>query len=106
MFKWRNPSNTAWNFSVNRPVDPVESAAAISIDSTDPDWIASQQPKPPTQDQVDATAAKAYTKLTALRGMTPAQVGAWVDANVTNLATAQDAIKTLAIAVSVLARRL
>ena len=54
----------------------------------------------------DEDAAKSYAKLTALRGMTPAQVGAWVDANVTNLAQAQDAIKTLAIAVSVLARRL
>jgi len=38
--------------------------------------------------------------------MTPAQVRAWVDANVTNLSQAQDAIKTLAIAVSILARRL
>ena len=61
---------------------------------------------PPTQDQQDAEAARQYAKLAALRGMTPAQVGNWVDGNVTNLATAQDAIKTLAIAVSVLARRL
>tara|TARA_R110000868_G_scaffold176513_2_gene414227 strand:- start:1325 stop:1723 length:399 start_codon:yes stop_codon:yes gene_type:complete len=63
-------------------------------------------PSPPTQDEIDSAAAKAYAKLTALRGMTPAQVGSWVDANVTNLAQAQDAIKTLAIAVSILARRL
>jgi hypothetical protein len=33
-------------------------------------------------------------------------VTAWVAANVTNLAQAQDAIATLAVAVSVLARRL
>lgn len=58
------------------------------------------------KDEADATATKAYAKLTALRGMTPAQVQAWVTANVTNLAQAQDAIATLAIAVSVLARRL
>jgi hypothetical protein len=38
--------------------------------------------------------------------MTPAQVQTWVTANVTNLAQAQDAIATLAIAVSILARRL
>lgn len=63
-------------------------------------------PPPPTQDEIDAAAAKAHAKLTALRGMTPAQVGAWVDANVTNLAQAQDAIKTLAVGMSVLARRL
>ena len=61
---------------------------------------------PPTQDQLDAVAARQNAKLAALAAMTPAQVSAWADANVTNLATAQDAIKTLAIAVSVLARRL
>jgi hypothetical protein len=61
---------------------------------------------PPTQDQLDAEAAKQYAKLTALKRMTPAQIQTWVDANVTNLAQAQDAIKTLAIAVSILARRL
>jgi hypothetical protein len=38
--------------------------------------------------------------------MTPDQVVAWVAANVTNLAQAQDAIATLAVAVSVLSRRL
>jgi hypothetical protein len=68
-------------------------------ESADPD-------PPPTQDQIDAAAAKEYARLQALMGMTPAQVQAWVTANVTNLAQAQDAISTLAIAVSVLARRL
>ena len=61
---------------------------------------------PPTQDEQDAQAAKSYGKLTALAAMTPAQVQAWVTANVTNLAQAQDAIATLAVAVSILARRL
>jgi hypothetical protein len=59
-----------------------------------------------TQSEADITAAKAYAKLTALVAMTPAQVQAWVTANVTNLAQAQDAIMTLAIAVSILARRM
>jgi hypothetical protein len=63
-------------------------------------------PPPPSQDELDAASAKAYAKLQALMGMTPAQVQAWVSANVTNLAQAQDAIATLAIAVAVLARRL
>lgn len=72
---------------------------------------------PPTPEQIaeaaqrakdiaDATAAKAYAKLSTLRNMTSAQVQAWVSANVTNLSQAQDAIATLAIAVSVLSRRL
>jgi hypothetical protein len=55
---------------------------------------------------LDVVAAKQYAKLRALVQMTPAQVQTWVSANVTNLAQAQDAIATLAIAVSVLARRL
>jgi hypothetical protein len=63
-------------------------------------------PPPPSQDEIDAAAAREYAKLAALRGMTPAQVIAWVNDNVTTLGQAQDAIATLAVAVSVLARRL
>lgn len=59
-----------------------------------------------SQEALDVAAAKAYAKLTALRAMTPAQVQAWVDANVIDLASARDAIKTLAIAVGILARRI
>jgi len=58
------------------------------------------------KDAADAQAARTYAKLIALRAMSPAQVQAWVAANVTNLVQAQDAIATLAIAVSILARRL
>lgn len=61
---------------------------------------------PPSQDQIDAAAARSYAKLNALKNMTPAQVQAFVQANVTNLAQAQDAIMTLAVAVSILARRI
>lgn len=70
---------------------------------TGDDYIA---PPPLTQDEQDAEAARNYAKLRALVAMTPAQVQTWVAANVTNLAQAQDAIATLAVAVSVLARRL
>ena len=72
---------------------------------------------PPTQAQIDAaaarakatadaTAAKADAKLTALADMSPAQVRAWVGANVANLADAKDVLATLAVAVSILSRRL
>ena len=54
----------------------------------------------------DATAAKADAKLTALGNMTPAQVRNWVAANVANLADAKDVLATLAVAVSVLARKI
>lgn len=70
---------------------------------TGADYVA---PPVPSQDQIDAAAARSYGKLAALSAMTPAQVQAWVAANVTNPAQAQDAIATLAVAVSVLARRL
>ncbi len=58
------------------------------------------------QDAADTLAAKQYAKLVALKSMSPAQISSWVDANVTNLAQAQDAIKTLAVAVGILARKL
>ena len=61
---------------------------------------------PLTLDQQNDLDAKNYAKLKALMNMTPAQVQAWVQANVTNLAQAQDAIATLAIAISRLARRI
>ena len=57
-------------------------------------------------EESDIAAAKANAKLTALKGMTPAQVQTWVANNVTNLSQAQDAIATLAVAVSILARRM
>ena len=61
---------------------------------------------PLTQDQQDAYDAANYAKLRALVQMTPTQVSNWVANNVTNLAQAQDAIATLAIAVAILARKL
>lgn len=67
---------------------------------------AADPPPPPTQDMLDVQAANTYAKLVALRNMTPAQVMTYIDANVNNLAEARDALKTLAIAVSILARRL
>lgn len=57
-------------------------------------------------DSRDCDAARTHAKLKALSGMTPAQVHTWVTNNVTTLAAAQDAIATLAVAVSILARRL
>lgn len=53
----------------------------------------------------DRSAAFAYAKLVALSEMSPAQVQAFVAANVTNLAQAQDAIATLAVGLSILIRR-
>ena len=97
----------------------IQDGAFIPPDSSNTDWAIYQKwiydgniplpkdPDPlPTQDEIDATAAKQYGKLVALKGMTPAQVQAWVDANISTLADVKDALKTLAIAASILARRI
>jgi len=85
----------AWVAAGNTP-DPVDPPTPVEL-------AAAAQA---AQDAQDIADAKAYAKLAALKAMTPAQIQTWVNANVTNLVQAQDAIKTLAIAVSVLLRRL
>ena len=54
----------------------------------------------------DAIAAKADAKLSALGNLSPTQVRNWVGANVSSLADAKDVLSTLAVAVSILSRRL
>lgn len=101
----RYPATTAGEtaaFAVADPKNVTFENSGFTVRSG-PDYIA---PPAPTPDEADRAAARAYAKLTALKGMTPAQVQAWVAANVTNLAQAQDAIATLAIAVGILARQL
>lgn len=69
-----------------------------------PDFVARNPP--PTKDAQDEIDARKYGKLSALQTMTPAEVQVWVATDVKTLAQMQDAIATLAIAVSVLARKL
>lgn len=58
------------------------------------------------KDTADAASAKVDAKVNALAAMTAAQVRAWVAANVSNLADAKDVMATLAVAVSIIARKL
>lgn len=58
------------------------------------------------KDKDDLAAVKTYAKLNALKNMTPVEINTWMTANVTTLVQARDALTTLAIAVSILARRL
>ena len=80
--------------NVPLPRDPQEVADEAAADAK------------AVKNTADATAAKGDAKLRALANMTPAQARAWINANVTNLAEAKDALGTLAAAVVVLARRL
>ena len=59
-----------------------------------------------TKDQIDAESARMYQKLKMLKSMTPSEIQTWVSNNVNNLSDVRDAITTLAIAVSILARRI
>ena len=61
---------------------------------------------PLPQDEQDVIAGRGYAKLNALRNMSPLQVRNWVDANVATSAQQIDAIKTLAVAISILMKRL
>ena len=104
-WKWVNADRLVV-FRVN-PDGSLDSRAAVVLSPAelaavlDPD-----PPPPPSQDDLDRIAAKQYAKLQALAAMTPAEVQAWCAANITDLASAKDALTTLAIAVSVLVRRL
>lgn len=97
------PAGAAAANAVSNPKDLWFDGARIVV-FTGADYDA-RHPAP-SQDEQDAASAKVDAKLAALAAMTPAQVRTWVAANVTNLAQAQDAIATLAVAVSILARRL
>lgn len=90
------------------PNDPLNSDYQEYLD-----WVAQgntpdpmDKAAPPSQDEIDSDDAKKYTKLNALKTMRPDDVAAWVEANVNNLAQAKDLLKTLSVAVSILARRI
>jgi hypothetical protein len=86
-----------WVSEGNTP-DPAFTAEELAQQALDA--IAAQK------DHADLVAAKAYTKLNALKNMSPEEIQTWVTANVNTLAQAKDAIMTLAVGMSVLARRM
>ena len=55
--------------------------------------------------KADAATLRGDADLRSMVGMNPAQIDAWVNANVTDLASARNAIRLLARGLSVLARR-
>lgn len=69
-------------------------------------------PPPPTREEMEAAAVRADPNLIALRDSAPDAVRAYIDSHLANLATAQgqqnlrDDMKTLSVAVGILARRL
>lgn len=59
-----------------------------------------------SQERADRDAITRGDKQRPLLEMTPAQVRAWIDSNVRNLAEAKDVLATLAVAVSIISRKL
>jgi hypothetical protein len=76
----------------------------FTFDGSNVNWTAPVVPA--SAAHVDAVAAREYGPLQALAAMTPQQVQTYIQNNVTDLASAKTAIKTLAVAVGILARRL
>lgn len=109
---FRDTSNVVYAFAADGSQDAFIPEGLIQLTKAQLDALRAPTAADTTaqtladKNAADVAAAKNYAKLTALRNMTPAQVQSWVAANVTNLAQAQDAIATLAVAVSVLSRRL
>jgi anthranilate phosphoribosyltransferase len=54
---------------------------------------------------VDINEVKTNPKLEALRAMSPKEAAQWIDANVTNLSEAKDALGTMAAAIVYLIHR-
>jgi len=90
-------------YAVAAPRDVSIGGKTITV--FDGDDFTARNP-PASKDTQDEIEARKYGKLTALQTMTPAEVQAWVATDVKTLAQTQDAIATLAIAVSILARKL
>lgn len=62
---------------------------------------------PPTQDELDAAAARADAKLAALAAATPVQIRAWANQNFPTLTAAErDRLGTAFVALAILARRI
>jgi hypothetical protein len=78
--------------------------SVFAWDGTNVNWTAPVIPPP--KDYVDSKSAREYAPLQALATMTPEQIQTYINANVTDLASAKAAIKTLAVAVGILARRI
>lgn len=62
-------------------------------------------PPQPTRDEIDAAAARADQEVMAIAAMTPAQAADWIEVNVTSIATAKMALRRMAKALCILARR-
>jgi hypothetical protein len=78
--------------------------SVFAWDGTHVNWTAPVNAA--TQDYLDAKDAREYAPLAALAAMTPAQIQTYINSNVTDLASAKVALRTLAVAVGILARRL
>lgn len=85
------PGGSVSSSNVWVPIDPTPTEQAV-LDRA-------------ATDEAERAALKLNNQLMTFVNMTPAQIDAWCDANVTSLATARDALKLLAKIVNVAIRR-
>lgn len=88
----------------NKAPNDIQTARTTRLSQTSAQYVAALEAKA-AKYAADSETASQYAKLQALAVMSPSEVQTWVTTNVTSLAQAQDAITTLAIAVSVLSRQ-
>ena len=93
---WRLTANGGTHATLAANLSAAELAATLPADP----------PPAVSQEELDVISVRGHAKLTALRALTPAQAGAWVQTNVVTLADAKDLLATMASAMAVLARRL
>jgi hypothetical protein len=87
--------------------DYAEYLAWLGVVGNEPEPADPPLPPPPVDLQVLSTDTPALASpLAALRSMSPEQVAAWVDANITDLPSAIRGIKLLAVALCITRRQI
>lgn len=104
---------TTWKFTdatrriVARSIgESTESRLVEALDEDERGKVLDADPVVRSKDDVDLDAARADAEVLALAAMTPAEAAAWVDANVTTIATARTALRRMVKVLCILARRL
>lgn len=104
----RAGSVIAWGPDVEHYQPALQAGDVLTIEPEIPPEVLAAQTAAATQqaaDDADRGIVRADAQVRALMAMTPAQIDAWMQTNVTNLAQARTVLTRLAQIVAVLLRR-